>query len=389
MRAARVPAGSLSADLRAGMLVLCTFTTALASCAACDEADAPVPPALASASQGAPLGERRDAEHGDKAAERSRPKERLQPEPSGVLGGACEVDGDCVDEGAICLVDGFPRGFCSLPCESTCPTELGHAPFCAAAHQLPEGVQWIGEAACLSSCDFGTFPETGCRAGYGCVPLEQGGAATSVEYACLPGVGVALDGAYLELAKRGVSFNLATSPNETPRGMPHATCAVTDPVELRSPLYGIELESVVGGDGSRVLASAEMAIALADAAKGLRELGVKKLLHMGTYNCRPIRGTKTLSRHGHANAIDVYGFEMDDGTRYTVKKHWRKVPRSTGAKLMAAVVEQLVASGRWKVVLTPAYNKDHEDHLHLDLVTDPADPAAFLKRWPKALSSGD
>src|SRR5690606_29984871 len=105
----------------------------------------------------------------------------------------------------------------------------------------------------------------------------------------------------------------------------------------------------------------------ADAAPGLRALGVKKLLHMGTYNCRPIRGTAQLSRHGHTNAIDVFGFEMDDGARYTVKKHWRKVPKSKGAKLMAAVVEQLVASGRWKVVLTPAYNKDHEDHLHLDL----------------------
>lgn len=351
-----------------GLLLVCALVAALASCAGCNQADA------------GPRVEQASAARTDEA--RDLPLE----EPVGVLGGACEVDGDCLDEGAVCLLDGFPRGTCALPCESTCPADGAAPSFCAATHQLPAGVQWIGDAACLMSCDYSAFPETGCRVGYGCVPLEQGQDPNTIEYACLPGVGVTLDGAYEELAKRGASFNLATSPNESPRGMPNATCAVTDPVELRSPLFGLELESVVGGDGSRVLASAEMAIALVDAAKGLRELGVKKLLHMGTYNCRPIRGTQTLSRHSFANAIDVFGFEMEDGTRYTVKKHWRKVPKTKGAKLMAAVIEQLVGSGRWKVVLTPAYNKDHEDHLHLDLVTDPADPAAFLRRWPKSLA---
>ncbi len=308
-------------------------------------------------------------------------------EPQGVLGGACEVDGDCLGEGAVCLSDGFPRGSCALPCEGTCPAEEGRpTAFCAASHQLPDEVQWIGDAACLASCDYGAFEKTGCRQGYGCVPLEQGGGPTEVRYACLPGVGVELDGARKELASLGVSFSPVESPNEAPRGMPNTVCGVKDAVELHSPLFGLELESVVGGEGGTVLASAEMALALADAAPGLRQLGVKKLLHMGTYNCRPIRGTTQLSRHGHANAIDVFGVETDDGKRYTVKKHWRKKPVSEGAKLMASVVEKLVASGRWKVVLTPAYNKDHEDHLHLDLVTGPADPAAFLKRWPKSLS---
>lgn len=308
-------------------------------------------------------------------------------EPFGVLGGACDVDGDCITDGAVCLSDGFPRGACTLPCDGVCSEQEGQAPsFCAASHQLPSGVQWIGEGACVGSCDYGAWPTTGCRAGYGCVPLEQALAPTQVRYACLPGVGIELDGPRKLLAGLGVGFTPVEHPDSVPQELPYLTCSVTDAVELRSPLLGLELASFDGKETPVVLASAEMALALADAAKELRALGVKKLLHLGTFNCRPIRGTQQLSRHGQANAIDVFGFELDDGTRYTVKKHWQKKPKTKGAKLIAAAVDRLVGTGRWKVVLTPAYNKDHEDHLHLDVVTDEADPAAFLKRWPKSLA---
>jgi len=46
-------------------------------------------------------------------------------EPS-TLFGECEVDSQCPGEGAICrlAVDGYPRGFCTVPCEDRTPCDI-------------------------------------------------------------------------------------------------------------------------------------------------------------------------------------------------------------------------------------------------------------------------
>ena len=54
----------------------------------------------------------------------------------------------------------------------------------------------------------------------------------------------------------------------------------------------------------------------------IASLGAVEFVHYGTYNCRPIAGTSTLSQHAYANAIDIYGFTLDDGSFYTVIDDW-------------------------------------------------------------------
>lgn len=305
--------------------------------------------------------------------------------PWGGVGSPCTVHDDCGAD-AVCLTEGFPQGFCSRACFDVCPEEEGPAALCANTSQLQGDALVLGEGACLPACDYGRFPGSGCRDQYGCVPLEQAGRPGSIRYACMPGLETPLDGALEELVQARVGFSPVPSADESPRGRSDLKCRVEDGVLLHSPVAGIELSYFAGGEQDSVLASAEMALALAETLGELHTLGVKRLVHMGTYNCRTIRGRAQLSRHGHAAAIDVFGFDLTDGRRVTVKKDWQRKPRSENALLLQDIIERLVASQRWNVVLTPAYDELHHDHLHLEVLPRETDTAALFRRWPKGVA---
>ncbi len=89
---------------------------------------------------------------------------------------------------------------------------------------------------------------------------------------------------------------------------------------------------------------------------------VKTFEHFGTYNCRPIAGTETLSQHSYARAIDIAGFELADGTRITIARDW------TGNDEKAAFLRDVRdgACRLFATTLSPDYNPAHHDHLHLD-----------------------
>ena len=94
---------------------------------------------------------------------------------------------------------------------------------------------------------------------------------------------------------------------------------------------------------------------------------VSRIEHYGSYSCRRIYGRKTggWSEHSTANAIDVAGFTLSNGTRITVARDWR----SDGGR--AAFLHD-VRSGACRLfatVLSPDYNAAHADHLHLDQAT--------------------
>lgn len=90
---------------------------------------------------------------------------------------------------------------------------------------------------------------------------------------------------------------------------------------------------------------------------------VTEIEHFGSYNCRRIYGrdSGTSSEHATADAIDVAGFRLADGTRITIARDWRD--RAKGAFLHD------VRDGACKLfatTLSPDYNAAHADHLHLD-----------------------
>ena len=91
---------------------------------------------------------------------------------------------------------------------------------------------------------------------------------------------------------------------------------------------------------------------------------VASIDHFGSYSCRRIYGPEagTWSEHSTADAVDIAGFRLTDGTRITVARDWK----SDGPK--AAFLRE-VRDGACKLfatTLSPDYNAAHADHLHLD-----------------------
>jgi hypothetical protein len=91
---------------------------------------------------------------------------------------------------------------------------------------------------------------------------------------------------------------------------------------------------------------------------------VVRIDHFGSYSCRRIYGRDegTWSEHATADAIDIAGFRLSDGTRITVARDWN------GEGEKAAFLHEVRdgACDLFATVLSPDYNEAHADHLHLD-----------------------
>jgi len=86
--------------------------------------------------------------------------------------------------------------------------------------------------------------------------------------------------------------------------------------------------------------------------------------HFGSYSCRRMYGRKNglWSEHARANAVDIAGFRLDDGTRISVAADWKD--RGAKGRFLHQVRDS--ACRLFATVLSPDYNAAHHDHLHLD-----------------------
>lgn len=93
---------------------------------------------------------------------------------------------------------------------------------------------------------------------------------------------------------------------------------------------------------------------------------VAAVQHMGTYACRNIVGNplwKDLrSEHATANAIDIGGFRLEDGSQISVLRDWAGNGRE--AAFLRAVHDR--ACRYFRVALGPEFNRSHRDHFHFD-----------------------
>ena len=86
--------------------------------------------------------------------------------------------------------------------------------------------------------------------------------------------------------------------------------------------------------------------------------------HFGSYSFRRMysRSEGAWSEHATANAIDIAGFRLEDGTRISVLTDWQtEGPRAAFLRDVRNGACKLFAT-----VLSPDYNAAHRDHLHLD-----------------------
>ncbi|SFJ76041.1 extensin family protein [Jannaschia pohangensis] len=101
--------------------------------------------------------------------------------------------------------------------------------------------------------------------------------------------------------------------------------------------------------------------ALRDAAADLGA-PVARILHQGSYNCRPIRGSSArLSTHATAEAWDVRGVVLADGRQLSLLDGWD----GSGAEAAFWRAARDGACTWFATVLGPDYNDLHADHFHL------------------------
>ncbi|PZQ62871.1 MAG: extensin [Sphingomonas taxi] len=107
---------------------------------------------------------------------------------------------------------------------------------------------------------------------------------------------------------------------------------------------------------------------VAPAARRHFDRRVTGIDHFGSYSCRRLYGRDAgaWSEHASADAIDIAGFRLSDGTRISVARDWA----GTGARGAAkAAFLRDVRDGACRLfatVLSPDYNAAHHDHFHLD-----------------------
>jgi hypothetical protein len=305
--------------------------------------------------------------------------EPLPPDPrvnAGWIGGPCERDMDCDFDGGICLPDegGYPRGLCTQECTRFCPDRDGMpVTFCI------DGVL-MSPGACVQRCDYVAFQGTGCRPGYACAMRSRYEETDVSRGVCLPSAQVeepepiepppGSSECIRELAALGVIFEYRGDQRETPAGQSNLTCDVNDAVRVQNPINGVSYRYIESSSASALYGSCELMLAVYQLSGLLREYGIVEVGHIGTYNCRVISGTSTLSRHGYGDAIDLGSFFTSSGDEYNLVRDWQHNTTSFStdkARILYEIGQEMHQRGIFNIVLTPNYNAAHDNHFHVDL----------------------
>jgi hypothetical protein len=93
---------------------------------------------------------------------------------------------------------------------------------------------------------------------------------------------------------------------------------------------------------------------------------VVEIKQISAYSCRSMvgAGTSHISEHAFGNALDVAGFILADGRKISVQNGWNGTPEEQG--FLHDV--QLYACETFSTVLSPGYNPEHYNHIHVDLM---------------------
>ncbi len=300
------------------------------------------------------------------------PPDDLPPDPgvnAGWIGGPCEEDADCDYEEAFCLqeAEGYPRGLCSLGCDRLCPDRDGlPTTFC-----VDEVV--VGQGACIQQCDYDAFP-IGCRPGYHCENRSRHGEPGVRRGVCVPGAPEEPPDGFLdcydEMDAAGLDYQRTNNPMDHPGGREDLVCDIEGPIRLSSPIGGVNYRYVSHDEPRPMFMSCHLANALVDLAALLRERDVVEVGHIGTYNCRTLRGGDSISQHGLGLAIDLAWFRTADGVVYNLEDHWEHDTQdfqTAEGRWLYELGWQMHTRRVFNVVLTPNFDAGHDNHFHVDL----------------------
>lgn len=140
------------------------------------------------------------------------------------------------------------------------------------------------------------------------------------------------------------------------------SCKVVGPISIQStrllPDKPIQTSCAMG------LAWVRFETEVTALARSLLGQEPKQLLHYGSYACRRMTGNSSrMSEHATGRALDIAGFTFADGRQITILRDWRD--QGPAGKFLRAVAA--AACRRFSLVLTPDSDRNHQDHLHLDI----------------------
>jgi len=102
---------------------------------------------------------------------------------------------------------------------------------------------------------------------------------------------------------------------------------------------------------------------LQPAAERILGSPVTTIHHYGTYACRQRTGGTQMSEHAKANAIDIGIFELANGDKVSVTRHWNGA--GDKSEFLKSIGQG--ACTLFQGVLGPDSDKAHYDHFHLDM----------------------
>lgn len=290
----------------------------------------------------------------------------------GWIGAACRSDDDCPYEQGFCLLDeeGFPGGTCTRRCQKFCPDKKGAlyaTTFCV------EDPKTSGDGLCLARCNL-HLTTSGCRPGYVCTTMFRLNSAQA-NLVCQPEQGSPapptactkqLDALGLHYSRLDLVDALARAAKDGDPLPQQDSCQVDTPILLASPVHHVDFREQGQQFPEHLLVSCRFALAVDRLAEFVDKRGIVEVEHLGAYNCRGISGSRKLSAHGLGLALDVAGFEPQEGAHISVLNDWNsKDPQRRQA--IRQLVKDLRASRIFDVVLAPDSDKDHKNHLHLAL----------------------
>lgn len=284
----------------------------------------------------------------------------------GWIGGACEGPADCDYDDAICLTEeqGFPGGTCSQGCDRFCPDRDGmnSVTFCVENQN--------GDGVCVSRCDHDLYPDGGCRDGYRCRILPRFEDPGTSQGVCIPddGEGPDPDSDCLEaIEEAGVIW---TQWNYETQHDGNLACDVPDPVRVQSPIAGVSYRYVSNDTPTTMSMGCPLARALVRLSEALRQYDIVEVIHIGTFNCRRISGTDSLSQHGYGLAIDIYGLVDSQGQDYILERDWEHDtdnPQTEKGRFLYELGQRMYNDRIFNIILTPNFNSAHDNHFHVDL----------------------
>ncbi len=125
------------------------------------------------------------------------------------------------------------------------------------------------------------------------------------------------------------------------------------------------------------LVSCQMALALVDFERIVQQEArrhlktrVRRIEHLGTYNCREMARFDRRSEHSFANGIDIKRFRLANGETVDVRRDFHPNVRDTKnskTRFLRALSRRLYDEGVFSSVITPFFDELHDNHLHLDL----------------------